>query len=177
MADAITLDEVLADASPPERLVPLCVAGRLVAEHQALTTELEQARESDRAAPAALGTVPKAPEVAARIRELEQRMRAATHTFRFRALPPKGWSDLLAAHPDTAGKRMFGDSFPLAAIAACCVEPAGLSDPAKFDRLLAALSAAQVSDLFDGAWEVNTTAPKELTSYVASMVLQGSEPS
>ena len=98
-------------------------------------------------------------------------MKARTFAFRFRALSPKAWSDLLAAHPSKDKTKIFeANTFPDAAIRACCVEPAGLDDDARFAALLSQLSVAQQSDLFDGAWAVNTSAPKGLSSFGASPV-------
>ena len=169
-----SLDQVLADLAPPERVVSLCLAGDLVAEHQELERELERAQKADLLAGPRLGNVPTAHAVAEQIRDVEDRMRARTHTFRFRSLSRKAWSDLLAEHPDPTGKRIFDpDTFAPAAIAACCVEP-DMGDPVQLKSFMELLSTAQFSALFDGAWEANTTNPSVPFSYAASGLLQTS---
>jgi hypothetical protein len=165
---AFSIDDVIADATPVERVVPVCVAGKLVGEYEQLKAELERVQG---AITGRLGGSASR-EIIARLRELEGQMKAKTYDFRFRALPAKGWSDLMSAHPDKAGKLRFNaDTFPAAAILACCVEPA-LDDPAKAEALLASLSAAQQNELFDGAWEVNSSAPKGMNSFTAFADLQ-----
>ena len=167
MSNTFSIDDVIATAKPVERVVAVCVAGELVGEYEQLKVELEN-----------LGPVRtlgggRDTEIRARLAELEGEMKARTFDFRFRALPAKAWSDLMAKHPDKAGKRLFDvDAFPPAAIAACCVEPAGMDDPEKVAKLLETLSTAQQGDLFDGAWEVNTAAPTGMSSYSASAALR-----
>ena len=172
-----SLDDIIADASPVERVVSVCVAGKLVSEHQELEEQLERAQNADMSAARLGGTNNgNTTELARKIRDLEDRMRASTYTFRFQAKTPEEWSNLIAAHPDKDGNKLFNtETFPSAAIAACCVEPEGMNDPAKVARLMEVLSPAQQADLFDGAWEVNTNSPKELTSYTASAVLRNYE--
>lgn len=173
----VSLDDIIAASSPAEQLVSVCVAGSMVAEHQRLEAELERAQAAD-VTDGRLGAVSQAPKLAKQISDLQARMREHTYTFRFRALTPKAWSDLVAKHPDPDGKRLFNiDTFPQAAIGACCVEPEGMDDPERLGKLLEVLSPAQQSDLFDGAWNANQTAPKELTSYAASAVLRSYETS
>jgi hypothetical protein len=176
-----SVDDILSnpDASPVERVVSVCVAGKLVSEHQELEVELERAQDADMRTGARLsGTSDggNTTELARKIRDLEERMRSATYTFRFRAVTPEEWSNLITAHPDDDEKRLFDpETFPPAAIAKCCYEPAGMNDPAKVAELMQLLSPAQQADLFDGAWEVNTSAPKELNSYSASAALRNYE--
>lgn len=161
-----TLDTIIAEASPAEQIVHVCVAGKLVAEHQELERELRLAQDDDLARSAKLSQTSRVREIARRIQRVEAQMREHTHLFRFRALSPRAWSDLLAAHPPRDGKREgFNiDTFPAAAISACCVEPEGMSDPEAVDRLLAVLSPAQQSEMFEAAWNVNNRSPKALTS-------------
>lgn len=164
---SFSIDDVIAKATPVERVVPVCVAGKLAGEYEQLKAELENLPGGGR-----LGGG-RNKEILDRLRELEAEMKDATFPFRFRSVSPKAWSDLIAAHPDKAGKRVFDlDTFPVAAIAACCVEPAGMDNPEKVEALMASLSTAQQGELFDGAWEVNTSAPKGMSSFSASSALQ-----
>lgn len=164
MSNTTLLDEVIANASRVERVVPVCVSGGLVAEHQKVSAELEEAQVN----PMRLGDN-RLQKLQERLSEIEQEMRGYTYEFRFRALSAKGWSDLMAAHPDPEGQRVFNvETFPKAAISACAVEPEGMDDPEKVQQLLDILSPAQQGELFDGAWEANTDSPKGLTSSIES---------
>lgn len=168
MSTPFSIDDVIAAASPVERVVSVCVAGKLVGEYEQLKRELENSPGAGR-----LGSSTRTTDIQARLVELEAEMQAATYDFRFRALPAKKWSDLLSAHPSKDKNRLFDvDTFVPAAIAACCVEPAGMDDPEKVEALVASLSTAQQGELFDGAWEVNTSAPKGLNSFTASAALR-----
>lgn len=166
---SVSIDDVISAAKPVERVVKLCVAGELVAEYEKLKDELDN-----------LGRVRtlsggRDAELRARLVELEGEMKARTFEFRFRALSAKAWSDLMAKHPDKGGKRLFNlETFPVAAIAACCVEPAGMDDPDKVAALMDKLSSAQQNDLLDGAWEANTAAPKGMSFYSESAAHLGS---
>lgn len=176
MAEDATLDDILADASPVERVVPICVAGALVAEFEMLEQELIR---SERENAGRLGNGRPA-EIARQMDELRERMRAKTYNFRFRALPAKQWSDLLAKHPDKPKpgqqQRICNmETFVPAAIAACCVSPAGMNDPEKAAALFEKLNDGQQEELFSAAWEVNSKAPKEPTSFAASAILRASE--
>lgn len=177
----VSLDDILADASPVEHVVNVCVAGKLVAEYQQLEAELERTQAADPMDRRLGSSGPdgNATAIAQKMRDLAEKMREATYAFRFRALSPKAWSDLVAKHPDkSSSKRLFDpETFPPAAIAACCIEPEGMDDPEKVAALMEKLSVAQQADLFDGAWEVNTSAPKEMNSSAAYAALLHSEQS
>jgi hypothetical protein len=77
------IKSMLNGARLPERTVPICLRGDLVAEHEELERQLEEAnrRASDSLAGNGAG------ELADRIEALQEEMRAATVTFRVRALP------------------------------------------------------------------------------------------
>lgn len=165
---SFTIDDVIAAASPVEKVVRVCVAGKLNAEHERLNEELVELPGAGR-----LGGSPKVKELRDAIAKLEEQMAERTFDFRFRALSAKGWSDLVAEHPDKAKKLAFNpETFPPAVIAACCVEPSGMDDPAKVEALLENLSNAQQNLLFDAAWDVNSTAPKGPSSSSGSFALQ-----
>lgn len=156
MSNDTLLDEVISKASRVERIVPVCVAGHLVAEHQQVSAELQDAALS----PGRMGDTTQS-RLRERLVDIEKEMKKYTYEFRFRAMSAKEWSDLLVAHPDPDGQRAFNvDTFPTAAISACAIEPEGMDNPEKVQQLMDILSPAQQGDLFDGAWEVNTDSPK-----------------
>lgn len=162
-----TLDDIIAKATPVERTVYVCVAGALAGEAERVRDEMESL-QSNPVTQARLSTGDKSVELLAELDRIHAEMAEATFPFRFRAVSPKRWSDLISAHadPQTGGVDMA--SFGVAAIAATCYEPEGMDDEESLSRLLDNLSPAQQAELVDAAWEVNTTAPKGVTSSVAS---------
>lgn len=65
---------------------------------------------------------PKAPAMEKRLRELQVEAQSAAETFTFRELPGPAYRELMAQHPDPAGKlRWNEDTFAPALIAATCV--------------------------------------------------------
>lgn len=170
-----TLDDILGQVQRAERVVPICVRGDLMARHQELEMEAVAAEDDD-LNQSRLGSEAKAPKVAKRIKDLEAEMRKYTYDFRFRAIRPKEWSDLIAKHPDPKGQlRVDLETFRPVAIAACCVEPDGMGDVEAVKGLLEELQAGQVDELFDAAWGVNQQTPGKANSYIASSILQTSE--
>lgn len=171
--------DVLKKASRATKSVSICLAGDLVAEYEELTAELERitmaAPTTDRLS-GGVKSDPQAVKVAKRIQELEAEMAESTVAFRFRALPAKQWSDLIAKHPDPKKERLVNqETFVPAAIAACCVDPEGMDDPEQAAELFDTLSAGQQDELFEGAWEVNQTGPfVAKSSSLASEVLRPS---
>lgn len=162
-----TLDDILAKATPVERTVYVCVAGALAGEYEAIRDEMEKLQNNP-VTQARLSTQDKSVDYLAQLDRISEEMAEATFAFRFRAVSPKKWSDLAAANADPTTGGINMQTFTVAVIGACCVEPEGLDDPAQLDRLLDNLSPAQQSELFDAAWEVNNTAPKGVTSSGAS---------
>ncbi len=118
--------DIKAAAKLPERSVPVCLRGDLQSEYE----DLE--RQHRVAEAAARGTLAGSTEDATAIKELmaalRDQMRESTHAFIFRALPRKKWRDLVAEHRPRDQDRAKGldynqDTFPVAAIQACCIDP------------------------------------------------------
>ncbi len=169
-----TFDDVLKAAKPPERTVPLCLAGDLQAEFETLERRLRESREADDGTLAG-GTR----QLAESIQDVRGRMRDHTITFRVRALPRSKWSDLMAQHPprkDRDDGDVNWDTFPVAAIAACCVEP---ELTAEQSRQLAdeTLTQGQFDALFIAVRTVNVSGGADVPfSAAASAVLASSAP-
>jgi hypothetical protein len=127
-----------------------------------------------------MGTA-KATAVAEAIEDVEARMVEHTIPFRLRALGPKDWSDLIAAHPprpdtdeQTFGERVFNtETYPPALIAACCFDPAMTVDQVR--ELFEVLNEGQRNALFNGAWRANMGIDVPF-SPAASAMLRSSEP-
>lgn len=82
------------------------------------------------------------------VADIEAQMAESRVEFRFRALSFREWADLLAAHPPTKeqkkgneGLQHNPDTFPAAAVAASCTEPA--MSEAEAGELLDALHPSQ----------------------------------
>jgi hypothetical protein len=120
----VNLDEILAAASPRTLEVQVCLNAGLVTAHEEAVRELQRALDRDDS----LAGDPAVTAAAEAVQAVEQQLDAATHTFRLRAVSRKVWADLLAKYPPTAEHRRAGhdadpDRFPVAAVAACLVEP------------------------------------------------------
>jgi hypothetical protein len=138
---------VLASTKPIERSVRICLAGDLLAEIDSLTEELAQARRSD----SRLNELDRAPAIAKRLVELEDAAHEAEVEFRFRAIGRKAWRDLVAANPPSAEEKKAGadhnERFLVEAIAASCVEPAGVTLE-QAEQLLDVLTESQAGKLW-----------------------------
>ena len=184
-----SLGEVLAQAENPEfvRTATARVLLRqdLVARHSQLETELTVARANDYTT----NDPDRAPAIAQQIADLEAEMQAETVEFKFAAIGKKAWADLLAANPPTkeqladelsrakaSGTKprlldMNPETFPIAAIAASCKQPAGV-DEAAVKRLEAALTDAQFTALWMACIEANIGGGDVPKSLAAGQILR-----
>jgi hypothetical protein len=89
------IKDIIASAKMPERSVPMCLRGDLVAEHEAAERELEQAEKHAGDSLAGVDTG----AIADRITALEARMAESTVDFRLRAMPKPKLRALIRAHP------------------------------------------------------------------------------
>ncbi|MGW4803006.1 hypothetical protein [Kitasatospora sp. NPDC004272] len=160
---------IIKGARRREKTVPLCLAGDLVGEYEELERQL-----SDVAALVgdSLAGSPRV-SIAERMEELRAQMAEHLVLFRFRALDPRSWSDLLADHPGTAPEDVFDlETFGPAAIAACAIDPA--MSVAEFGELAEQLSTGQQRELMEAVWEINTTAVQKVPfSLLASATAAG----
>lgn len=154
---------MLTNAKLPERSVPICLRGDLVAEHEELERQLGDVNR--RAADSLAGN--GAGELIDQLEALQEQMRAATVTFRLRALPKPRWRALLAEHPprhddddkplpEDAAVGVNLETFWDAIVRACLVEPQ-IDDETW--QLMAGddgrLTDKQIGALADAAWAVN----------------------
>lgn len=162
------LADVRKIATPAEQVVPICVDGGLFAEHAKLERKLIAAQ-----ATGASDVV----DLARQVTDVEQRMEAHTVEFRVTALPHGEWSDLLAAHPPTdkqRGRLFNPDTFALAAVVACLVDPDDVESPEDLASLH--LDGRQVGALFDAVWNLNAGSTEAPKSLIASGVLRSYAP-
>lgn len=158
--------DLLKQARLPERTVPVCLRADLVADHEDLQRQLDQAQQAKADSLAGTG----AGALEDRIRELEGEMTASVVVFRLRALPhsrrksdPRPtFRELKAQHParEIDGKVMPEDmmagwinaqTFPDPLVRHSIVEPE-LTDE-DWDELV--LSQGQFDELATVAWELN----------------------
>jgi hypothetical protein len=158
---SFTLTDITKQATLPEVVVPICVAGELIAEHSRLDAKLEEA-ETEQIASRKLGDA-EASEVErlrGRIRKLEADIKAQTHDFVFRALKKNAWRDLMEEHGPRKGKerqeRWNPQTFPPAAVQASCLSPEGMDDDEAFRAFWEdAINDGQRDELFRGALKAN----------------------
>ncbi len=172
-----SLDEILAQAEDPAyvRVATAKVLLRqdLVARHRELEAELAQAIARD----ASTNDPDRAPDISQQIVDLQAEMDAALVEFRFRNVGKKAWADLLAEHPPTKEQRdqlktdHNPETFPIAAMAASCTEPAGMTVEA-VRRLEAALTDSQFTSLWRACIDANLGGVEVPKSLAAGRILQ-----
>jgi len=155
-----TYAEVMALAKPREAVVRLCVDGQLAAEADRLAVELAALKDKPGMS---LADGEERARIQSELDEVAELMRMAEVEFRFRALPRKERSDLIAAHPKRPGEdeEWNLETFPAALVAACAIEP--VMSGAEVDQLFDVLNEDGCARLFNGAWRANQ-APTSIPS-------------
>ncbi|MGC5033082.1 hypothetical protein [Micromonospora sp. DT229] len=169
----------LANAKLPERTVPICLRGDLVAEFEDLERQLTEALQ------ASTDSLEKAaPEgIAERMEQLRQEMRDETEIFRLRAMPRPRWRAFIAEHPPRKGEdgevderdRATGvnmDTFYEALIQESVIAP--VIDAEDWPVLIEALTSRQFDELADAAWGLNRREVDIPFSPAASRMIRGS---
>jgi hypothetical protein len=171
------LSDVLAHAKRPERRVPVCLRGDLIAEIEALNDELLNFRTglNNQATLASKGDERK---VAQRIQELQEEMRQATIEFRLQGLNRSEWAALVADHPPTQEQAREGYVYNIETLPADLIRRC-LMDPTPTDEEWAQLLDNITSGQFEGLAEVATTVSRTKVvdvpfSLAASATLQTS---
>lgn len=170
------IEEWLAEAELPERSVSLCLRGSLVAEYERLDAQLRQAAQT---AGSLAGNSP-AQQIAAQMETLHAQMQDAGRTLRFRALPPRVFSDLRAKQPLEKKPNQTDDehadafhAWVCGIVAASCVDPVMTAE--QVDRLSQTLSDGLWRQVTAAAWDVNTSAQDIPFSAAASALTRLSD--
>jgi hypothetical protein len=146
------IDEVLAGIKPAQRTVPVCIDGTLGELLDEAKAEWADAVEGS----VAVGN-PAVSAALDRIRDLEAQAESATVEFTVRNIGRKAWRKLITEHPppadDLEGWRFDPETFPVAALAASCVDPVMTLEQA--DLLAAKLSDGQFQKLSAAVFDVN----------------------
>lgn len=149
----MNIDDVLNQTTPARREVRICLRGDIGGAIDVLKERWLEAVEYDREH----NEPPTAPAIWDRIAGLEQQADEATVTFVVEALGASAYRRLVAEHPpdpdDLDGWRWNAETFPIAIVAACTVEPA--MDETQAAALAERLSNAQWSKLYTAAMAVN----------------------
>lgn len=174
-----SVEDLIAQAKPREVTVPICLAGDLNARHEELSRQLQAAGDSW--VPDSLSGVNPKLALAEQITALEREMAEHSHTFVCRALPRSKYAELRRAHPardDTAvPERLFNlDTFPVALVAASCVDPE-FPSVEKVDELFDRLGQGAFDEVFTAAWAANTGGSGVPKSLLASRTIRSTAPS
>lgn len=178
--------QMLGDAKLPERTVPICLRGDLVAEFEEAERELDRlrrGREDSLDAGSEIGVL------ADQIEALREQMRSETYTFRLRALPRRDFRALVAAHPpreevdEDGNKKINQDDLLTGAnlttllddlIRRSVVDPDMSSDD--WDVLGEKLTDQQFDSLSNVAWGLNRAEVDIPFSLAASRISRNSAP-
>lgn len=149
-------DEFLDEFRPPEQPVSVTTRGDLIGELHRLEGELAAAQ--DAAAGEGIDDPSGALDIASKIMDLRERVRASERTFTVRSIGEQAWSDLVADHPPTKDDRerrlpWHPATFWPAAIAASCIQPKLTVE--QVGKMLTRLSSGQMSKLTGAVLAVN----------------------
>lgn len=145
-----TLAEIRARFIAREKSVVLVMDGGLLAEHDRLVQMLEVALATARTS---LADDRGAPTLAAKIEGLEERIAEESVTIKLRGIGRNRFRQLMAAHPAPEGQKGGAfdlDTFPVALVAACSLDPVMTEADAR--GLGDLLTDGQWDQVFDAAW-------------------------
>lgn len=165
---ANSIEDILAEATPRERTVKVCIRGDLAGRMEELQDELAQT--STDWEPSDLTDVHPGRAIAEQMRELREQIRAAERPFTLRYIGDKAYSDLMAVHPAENDNEAFNsETFPRALVAASCVDPAMNEEQAA--QLFEKINEGEIKKLFDAAWDVHNSSDIIPFSLAASAFL------
>jgi hypothetical protein len=163
-----SIEDILAQATPRERTVKVCIRGDLAGEAERLQDELSKVSEDWE--PADLTDVHPGRELATALKEIKEQIRAAEVPFTLRYIGDKPYSDLMAAHPGKDDNEAFdSETFPRALVAASCVDP--VMSEEQVAQLFEKINQGEIKKLFDAAWDVHNSSEMVPFSLLASGLL------
>lgn len=146
--------DIMSRAKPRETQVSICVAGDLAAEADRLVAQLNAI---DQPRPGmSLADLGDRAKLAAELEDVRALMREDEVSFRFRALPRKEFSDLIAAHPGGPDQNWDPVTMPPDLVARCAIEPKMTLD--EVEQLFDVLNEDQRGQLYAAAWRANNAA-------------------
>lgn len=160
----LTMAEVKAMAKRRETEVRICLAGDLAADADRVIADLDAL---DRQPATSLADGAVRAKLVEELETLRGLMQESEVTFRFRALPPKELSDLIAAHPGGPEQDWDPETLPPDLVARCAIEPKMTLEEA--EELFGLVNDGQRGELFTAAWRANNASTSVPTSRVASV--------
>lgn len=161
------LDAWLDSGVVREDSVKICLRADLIAHHTALEIELAQAK-----------TMAVKQRIAKRVTKLEAEIEAAEQEFKFEGLAAREYADLRLAHLPTATQLVSDPqldhnplTFPVALVAAACVEPVLTFEDAEKIRASKKVDFSEWQKLFGCALGVNLQVAMPPKSLLATAVL------
>ena len=154
-AGGLDVEALIAGVRRPERTVPICLRGDLLAAWDDLSRQLE-ARAGTPVT--SLADAPAGRDIAEHMTALAAQIAASERVVRLRGLSDRALSDLTAQHPPRTGRDEMWDptTFPPALLAACAVDPVMTGEQA--GRLLETVTRGDAARLFTAALEASTHA-------------------
>ncbi len=163
-----SIEDILAEATPRERTVKVCIRGDLAGRMEELQEQLAQT--STDWEPSDLSEVHPGRAIVEEMKALREQVKAAEVPFTLRYIGDKAYSDLMAAHPDKDDTQAFNsETFPRALIAASCVDPVMSEEQAT--QLFEKINEGEIKKLFDAAWDVHNSSEMVPFSLLASALL------
>ena len=165
-----SIDDVISRIQPREVTTTVQVREDLVGRIRELQRAIADALAYDRDH----NEPDTAPALRAELDQLAADYEAGKVTFRFRSLPHDRWMDLHAKHPPTDEDRAIGldyhsVDFPIAAIAASCVEPDGVTE-GRVRELAAVLAHGPFQALFEACMAANLAVEDEAIPFSAAAI-------
>ena len=163
-----SIEDILAEATPRERTVQVCIRGDLAGRMEELQDQLAQT--STDWEPSDLSEVHPGRAIAEEMKALREQIKVAERPFTLRYIGDKAYSDLMAAHPSEDDNEAFNsETFPRALIAASCVDPVMSEEQAA--QLFEKINEGEIKKLFDAAWDVHNSSEMVPFSLLASGLL------
>jgi hypothetical protein len=164
------IDDILKQAKPRERTVPVCIRGDLASRVEQLAEELSKVSKDWE--PQDIADEHPGRRIAAELKAAREEAAAAEVPFTLRYIGDRAYSDLVAAHPSENQNELFDDrTFPRALIVASCVDP--VMDEKQAAALFEVINEGEIKKLFDAAWDVHNSADLGPFSLAASALLAG----
>lgn len=150
-----SIDDVLSQIRPREVSETISLREDLVGRIRETQKRVREAMDYDREH----NEPDTAPALRDELEALAADYEAGKTTFTFRSLPHDQWMDLHAKHPPTdidkaVGRDYNGATFPVAAMAASCTEPDGVTED-KIRELASVLAHGPFQALFEACMTAN----------------------
>lgn len=166
----MSIDDVLSQIRPREVSTTISLRGDLVGRIKQAQAKVDEAMRFDQEH----NTPDTAPGLKAELDRLVEDYEAGKVTFTFRSLPHDEWMDIHARHPPSDEDRVLGldyhsVTFPIAAMAASCVSPEGVTED-KIRELAERLAHGPFQALFEACMTANLGVEDEAIPFSAAAI-------